>query len=87
MKLIVYFKNARRVLKETARRLCYPEKYRSVGFLCDYLGDEVTINDSVKTIRQKKVASICTFQSDCPPKDSACLVYINPVYGNTDTQK
>ena len=87
MKLIVYFKNAKRVLKETARRLCYPEKYRSVGFLCDYLGDEVTINDSVKTIRQKIVANICTFQSDCPPKDSACLVYINPVYGNTDTQK
>ena len=87
MKLVVCLKNARRVLKETARRLCYPEKYRSVGFLCDYLGDEITINDPVKAIRQKIVTSICTFQSDCPPKDSACLAYVNPVYGNTDTQK
>ncbi len=87
MKNCVRFKSAKRLLKETLRRLLHPEKYKSVGFLCDYLGDEVTINDPVKAIRQKKVTNICTFQSDYPSKDSACLVYINPVYGNNDTLK
>lgn len=87
MKISVHFKRARKLFKEMARRLLHPEKYKSVGFFCDYLGDEVSINDSVNAIRQKIVTSICTFQSDRVPKDSACLVYINPVYGNNDTLK
>lgn len=87
MKISLRFKSARRLLKETARRLLHPEKYKSVGFFCDYLGEEVTINDSIKTIRRKIVTNICTLQSARPPKDNVCLVYINPVYGINDMQQ
>ena len=87
MKVSLRIKSARRILKETAKRLLHPEKCKSVGFFCDYLGDEVTVNDSVKKIRRKIVTSICTLQSDRHPKNNACLVYTNPVYGNNDMQK
>ena len=86
MKISLRFKSAIRLLKETAKRLLHPEEYKSVGFFCDYLGDEITVNDSIKSIRRKKVTTICTLQSDCPPKDNACLVYTNPVYGINDMQ-
>ncbi len=87
MNISLHFKSVRKLLKETAKRLLHPEKYKSVGFFCDYLGDEITINDSIKTIRRKIVTSICTLQSDRPPKDNVCLVYINPVYGINDMQQ
>ena len=87
MRISFCHKRISRLLKETAKRLLYPNNYKSVGFLCDYLGYEVTISDSVKKIRRKTVTNICTVQSDHPPKDNACLVYINPVYGINDMQQ
>ncbi len=86
MKLNV-LKNARRVLKERIRRLLHPRKYRSISFLCGFLGEDVTLNKQATAIKNRIVTGICTFQSVCPPKDNACLVYINPVYGNTDILK
>lgn len=76
-----------RLIEGFLRRILHPNKYKSIDFLCAYLGDEVTLNDSAKAIKNKRVSHICTFQSTYLPKNNACLVYINPVYGNSDTVK
>lgn len=76
-----------RLIEELLRRLLHPNKDKSIDFLCAYLGDEVTLNDSARVIRNKKVSHVCTFQSSYFPKNNACLVYINPVYGKSDAIK
>lgn len=74
-------------IKQHAGRFLSPQRYKSIGFLSEYLGDEVVLNDQAKAIKDKIVSHICTFQSTFFPKNNACLVYINPVYGNSDTLK
>ena len=73
-----------RLIEEFLRRILHPNKYKSIAFFCAYLGDEVTLNDSARAIKNKKISQFCTFQSSYLPKNNACLVYINPVYGNSD---
>ena len=62
------------------RRIISPQKYKTIDFICDYLGSEVEMNDSAKVIRNKVITHLCTSHSQYFPKDCACLIYSNPVY-------
>ena len=66
------------------RRVLKPKKYKSVEYLCSYLGDDVILNDRANDIKKKRVTHICTLSSSYFPPHNACLVYRNPVYGDTD---
>lgn len=62
------------------RRKRSPEKYKSLDFLCKYLGNDIQLNDKAKDLRNMVVSQVCTSFSWYFPKNSICLVYINPVY-------
>lgn len=66
------------------RHILKPKKYKSIGFLCELLGNDVTLNEKARAIKNKIVTHICTTESQFFPKDNACLVYTNPVRGISD---
>ena len=68
---------------ECVRRLRSPEKYKSLDFLCEYLGKEVYLNDKAQPLGKMIVTQVCTWHSSHFSKNSICLYYINPVYGKT----
>lgn len=70
-------------IAECVRRLRSPEKYKSIEFLCDYLGPDVHMNDKARSIRKMVVTQVCTWNSSHFSKNSICLFYINPVYGKS----
>ena len=77
----------RTVLKSivlATRFIFKPKKYKSIGFLCNLLGDDVVLNKKAEAIKDKIVTHVCTRDSQFFPKNNACLVYFNPVYGITD---
>ena len=68
---------------ECVRRFRSPEKYKSLEFLCAYLGEEVYLNDKAQSLGKMIVTQVCTWYSSYFSKNSICLYYINPVYGKT----
>lgn len=56
------------------RRLRNPKKYKSLGFLCDYLGDGVTLNRKAKAMINTIISQICTRDSWYCPKGSICYI-------------
>lgn len=67
------------------RRLRNPQKYKTLGFLCDYLaGEDVVVNESARGRHNKVISQICTILSRYIPRNCACLVYRNPIYQETD---
>lgn len=79
-----FLRTSLRFIVETTRRCLKPKKYKSIKFLCDYLGDDVIMNEKARLIQNKKVSHICTIHSKYFPGKNACLVYTNPVYGIGD---
>ena len=76
-----------RVIFKTAnvvRRIKNPEKYKSLGFLCDLLGDSVSLNKDAYAIRDTIISEIVTAKSFYFTRNCACLVYRNPVYKSTE---
>lgn len=67
-------------LSTYVRRNRSPEKYKSLDFLCQYLGNDVVLNDKAKELRNTVITQVCTSFSWYFPKNCICLVYINPVY-------
>ena len=59
---------------EQIRRLRYPEKYKTLGFLCDYLGPDVKLNAKAQAARNAIVYQICTRDSWYVPKGSICYI-------------
>lgn len=59
---------------EQIRRLRYPEKYKTLGFLCDYLGPDVKLNAKAQAARNAVVYQICTRDSWYVPKGSICYI-------------
>lgn len=59
---------------EQIRRLRYPEKYKTLGFLCDYLGPDVKLNAKAQAARNAIVYQICTRDSWYVPKGSVSYV-------------
>lgn len=69
---------------ECVRRLRSPEKYKSLEFLCDYLGSEVYMNEKAQSVKHMIVTQVCTWNSSDFSKNNICLLYINSVYGYDD---
>ena len=66
---------------ECVRRLRSPEKYKSLEFLCNYLGADVYLNDMAQTIKHMIVTQVTTCTASHFKKNNICLFYINSVYG------
>ena len=67
------------------RRLRNPQKYKTLGFFCDYLaGEGVVVNEAARARRNRVITQVCTILSRYIPRDCACLVYRNPIYQETD---
>lgn len=66
------------------RRLRYPEKYKTIGFFCDMLGDLVSLNASANAMRSTIIREVCSIRSFHFSKDCACLIFNNPIYLSKD---
>ena len=69
------------------RRIRNPRKYKSLGFLCDYMGEDVRLNDKANAMKEMIVSQICTIDSDYSPKNNICLFHRNPVHGEYGIDK
>ena len=70
------------------RRLRSPQKYKTLGFLLDYLENEsIIISESGEVLRNVVISQICTILSPYFPKKCACLVYRNPIYKDEDLER
>ena len=65
------------------RRLRSPKKYKPLEFFCNYLGEDVYLNESAQSLRRMIVSRVCTMVFDYFPKQKniLCLFYRNPVHG------
>ena len=73
--------------KLSEAKVCYirrsrsPQKYKTLDFLCGYLGDEsFVLSDSAKARGKRVISHVCTIISKYFPKNCACLVYTNPFF-------
>lgn len=58
------------------RRRSFPEKYKSLSFLLDYLGDNsVYLTEAAKKKLDTTITEICYINSWYWPKDCACLLF------------
>lgn len=71
---------------ECVRRLRSPKKYKSLEFLCEYLGGDVYLNDAAVLIKKMIITQVCTLKSPYIRKNSICLFYRNPVHGEYGEQ-
>ena len=56
------------------RRFRYPEKYKTLGFLCDYINDEdFYLTDEAKALQNRIITRICTPNSWDFPRNCICL--------------
>lgn len=76
IKKIVTYKVA-----ECVRRLRSPQKYKSLEYLCEYLEGSVQMNDKALSIKKMNITQVCTLWTPYFIKNSICLLYINPIYG------
>lgn len=79
-----YLRTSLKTITLSIRRILKPKKYKSIGFLCELLDNDVTLNEKARTIKNKIVTHICTPESEFFPKNNACLVYTNPAFGISD---
>lgn len=66
---------------ECVRRLRSPKKYKSLEFLCNYLGADVQLNDKAQSMKKMIVTQITTVTAARFKKNNICLFYRNPVHG------
>ncbi len=66
---------------ECVRRLRSPKKYKSLEFLCNYLGADVQLNDKAQSMKKMIVTQITTVTAARFKKANICLFYRNPVHG------
>ena len=66
------------------RRINSPQKYKTLDFLCQYLGCDVELNEKAEALRDIVITQVCTMSSWYFPKNCICLIYRNPVYKAND---
>ena len=58
------------------RRYRFPEKYKTLGFLCDYINhDDFYLTEEAIALKNRIITHICTPQSWDFPKNCICLCY------------